>query len=168
MSSLQKYFFYARAYFRPRKSARALIIRDGALLVFRRRRYDSKKDVWHEYYSIPGGGVDKGESPEQAVVRELKEEMGVDIRRGAFLAHYVSRFYEHYVYAAEIVRGEPHFMADSEEALHYVTEHNQYEVAWVPVEDLTADNLKYYGEYLDIIQRLSRGEVISQPVEIRA
>ena len=30
------------------------------------------------FYSIPGGGIEDGESPEQAAIRELKEECGLD------------------------------------------------------------------------------------------
>lgn len=33
-----------------------------------------------DYYVFPGGGVDEGETPEQAAVREAMEEMGVEVR----------------------------------------------------------------------------------------
>ncbi len=33
-----------------------------------------------DYYVFPGGGVDEGETPEQAAVREAMEELGVDVR----------------------------------------------------------------------------------------
>ena len=32
-----------------------------------------------DYYVFPGGGVDEGESPEQAAIREAMEELGIDV-----------------------------------------------------------------------------------------
>ena len=52
-----------------RLAAKALLVRAGRLLVLRSRLGDLK---------LPGGGVDPGETPEQAVVRELSEECGLD------------------------------------------------------------------------------------------
>lgn len=34
-------------------------------------------DFWH----IPGGGIDKGETPEEAINREIKEETGIDVSK---------------------------------------------------------------------------------------
>jgi 8-oxo-dGTP diphosphatase len=168
MTRLRKIFFYARNFrFGPRKSARALIIHDGRLLTFRRKRFAGNSGEWIEYYSIPGGGIDPGETPEQAVVRELREEMGVEITRGPLVAHRYSKGYEHYVFSATIVSGEPLLMADSEEALYYMNEYNQYTVEWVPVSDLTVENLRYYSSYLELIQRLAHGEYPKAPLEIR-
>lgn len=33
-----------------------------------------------EYWSLPGGGMDKGEEPEAAARREMREELGVDLQ----------------------------------------------------------------------------------------
>ena len=42
--------------------------------VFVGRRADRKEDAWQ----MPQGGIDKGETPQQAAMRELKEEIGTD------------------------------------------------------------------------------------------
>lgn len=56
-----------------RRGVGALLFRpDG--LVFVARRIDTPGDAWQ----LPQGGVDDGEKPRQAVLRELKEEIGTD------------------------------------------------------------------------------------------
>lgn len=142
---------------KPRKSARVLIIRDGKLLTFLRKRYSKVTGEWIEYYSIPGGGIDRGETPEHAAIRELYEEMGIGIALEGLVAHRVSRKYEHYIYAARIANGEPRLMLDSEEAAG-MSERNQFIVEWVDVASLTKENLRYYGDYLELIRQLAAGE----------
>ena len=51
----------------------ALIIRDSKLLVCQRKREDSQGLKWE----FPGGKVEAGESPAEALARELREELGV-------------------------------------------------------------------------------------------
>jgi 8-oxo-dGTP diphosphatase len=51
----------------------ALICQDSKLLVCQRRRDDSHALRWE----FPGGKVESGESPAEALVRELREELGV-------------------------------------------------------------------------------------------
>ncbi|WP_217189377.1 NUDIX domain-containing protein [Streptomyces buecherae] len=53
--------------------AAALVIRDAHLLLIRFRGDDG------EWYEIPGGGVEPGETPRDAVVRELREETGLTV-----------------------------------------------------------------------------------------
>jgi 8-oxo-dGTP diphosphatase len=58
-----------------RYGAVAVIVRDSRLLVIRR----SQLVIAPGMYCFPGGGIEPGESEEQAVVRELQEELGCAI-----------------------------------------------------------------------------------------
>lgn len=137
-------------------TARAIIIRDGTMLAFHRKRKDSQGE-WIEYYSIPGGQIEKHEKPEQAVVRELREEMGIKIKPHGLVSYHKGKVFEHYVYYATITEGKPHFMHDSEEAMRYVSSSNQYHVVWVDINSLTKENLKFYAMFLPHIQALAKG-----------
>lgn len=64
---------------RPRIRVAAIIVRGGAILLAQHRK-DGKT-----YYVLPGGGVDFGETIEEALVRELKEEADLAIRIGRFV-----------------------------------------------------------------------------------
>lgn len=152
---------------RRRKSARVLVIRDGRLLVFLRKRYSTKTGEWVEYYSIPGGGIDKGESPEAAATRELYEEMGVRVSLEGLVAHRVSRRHEHYIFVGTIVSGEPHLMMDSEEAAS-MSERNQFIVEWVDISTLSKDDLRYYSDYYELIKQLAAGQRPEQVLQIIA
>ena len=52
----------------------AVLVRDGQILL-EKRKNEPGKDKW----SIPGGLVELGETVEQAVIREVKEETGLDV-----------------------------------------------------------------------------------------
>jgi 8-oxo-dGTP diphosphatase len=54
--------------------AAALIFRDSKLLVCQRHREDTHALQWE----FPGGKVEPGESPAEALARELREELGVE------------------------------------------------------------------------------------------
>ena len=56
-------------------TAVALIDADGRVLLAQRPEGKSMAGLWE----FPGGKVDEGETPEAALVRELKEELGLDI-----------------------------------------------------------------------------------------
>lgn len=57
-----------------RTSARGIILTEQNKAVLIRRVKGG-----NEYYVIPGGGVEEGETPEVAVVREADEELGVQV-----------------------------------------------------------------------------------------
>lgn len=52
----------------------AIVVRDGKILMERVVYFG------REFYTVPGGGIEEGETPEQAVLRELQEECGLEGR----------------------------------------------------------------------------------------
>jgi len=59
---------------RPYLAVSAAIFRDGRVLIVRRARPPA-----HGLYTLPGGGVELGETLEEAVVREIREETALTI-----------------------------------------------------------------------------------------
>lgn len=57
-------------------AACALIDADGRVLLARRPANKDMAGLWE----FPGGKVDPGERPEETLVRELKEELGIDVQ----------------------------------------------------------------------------------------
>ena len=60
----------------------AAIIRDGDKVFATQRGYGPYKDGWE----FPGGKIEPGETPQQALTREIREELDTEITVGAFLA----------------------------------------------------------------------------------
>ena len=59
----------------------AAIIEDGNCILATQRGYGEFKDGWE----VPGGKIESGETPQQALKREIKEELNAEITVGALL-----------------------------------------------------------------------------------
>lgn len=62
----------------------AIIIKNGQVLLGQRRKGDRHPYKWE----FPGGKVEQGESPRQALIRELREELQIEAKIGPELARY--------------------------------------------------------------------------------
>jgi len=62
----------------------AVIERDGKILIAQRKRTGQHPLKWE----FPGGKVEEAETPEAAVVRELKEELAIQVRVGPEIGRY--------------------------------------------------------------------------------
>ena len=91
-----------------RDTARAVIVKDGRVLLMERWRKDPKTGKQLHYFSIPGGGIEKGETPGAAVVREVYEEMSIFVRPRELLAKTERHAGgHHYFYICDYLSGEP-------------------------------------------------------------
>ncbi len=106
---------------RPYLAVSAAIFRDGRVLIVRRGRPPA-----HGLYTLPGGGVELGETLVEAVIREVREETGLTIEP-VILAGYrevlardaAGRIERHFVilpFAARWIAGEVSLNAELAEA----------------------------------------------------
>ena len=102
----------ARSYpTRPYLAVSAAVVRDGRVLIVRRARPPA-----HGLYTLPGGGVELGETLEEAVIREIREETALEIDpveligfRQAIVRDTAGRVERHFVilpFAARWIGGE--------------------------------------------------------------
>jgi 8-oxo-dGTP diphosphatase len=103
----------------------AIITHEGRVLMVRRRQQEGKL-LW----AFPGGGIEDGETPEQAAVREVAEEVALEVKGVRVLGariHPQTGADMTYV-VCETVAGEAR-VKDAEELA---------EVAWITLEEIPA------------------------------
>jgi len=135
---------------RPVPAVGALVFRDGAVLLVKRGA-EPNRDRW----SLPGGALETGETVEAAVVREIREETGVDVRPlrvldvRDFIERKDSRVRWHYVLIdvlCEYVRGDPFPATDAENArLIPLRELGEYDVVPTALEVIQMPSARRIG-----------------------
>jgi ADP-ribose pyrophosphatase YjhB (NUDIX family) len=117
-----------------KKAVRAIIFKDNHILVMKRNKFGK------EYYTLPGGGVDLGETPDQALIREMQEETGLSlgVARPVFIEQAGEPYGVQYVFLVDYIDGDPKLHPDSDEAAISAMGKNTYEPMWLPISQLTS------------------------------
>jgi 8-oxo-dGTP diphosphatase len=128
----------------PLLVAAGIILRGKRILVGQRRKGGRHSLKWE----FPGGKVETGESPRQALVRELAEELRIEAKVGAELARYEHEYatgtHVHLLFfLIKEFRGEPDAQVFEQ-------------ISWVDLSDL--GSLDFLAGDLDFIKRLARGD----------
>ena len=121
----------------------AAIIKKGNKIFATQRGYGDCKDGWE----FPGGKIEPGETPEQALVREIKEELGITV---AIDRHVVDVSYDYPefhlemgCYLCSIAEGTPCLLEHKAAKWLEASEINS--VDWLPADVLVVDALKKQG-----------------------
>lgn len=121
-----------------RKRATAVILKDAQVLLIHRIR---NGDAYHVF---PGGGVEEGETWEDALIREIQEELTLDITEYELLITLTdldipvnssgeSPRMDTNVYLVSDYSGVPEIGGPEKEKMN---ESNQYSLAWIKVSEL--------------------------------
>jgi 8-oxo-dGTP diphosphatase len=103
----------------------AVVVADERLLMIRRGRGPAQGQ-----WSVPGGRVERGETLAEAVVRELREETGVDGICGELIGWVERMGDDHHFVILD-------FAAMALDAVVPVAGDDAAEAAWVPISDVT-------------------------------
>ncbi len=112
---------------RTNKNVRGIVKKDGSVLLIHRFKNGD------EYWVVPGGGVEEGETLEEALYREMKEETNLDVKSFTCLKSIETENGEQYIYQCEMSDGEIKLQGPELESMD---ENNQYILTWLPTDDV--------------------------------
>jgi 8-oxo-dGTP diphosphatase len=115
-----------------------VIVRDGRVLMVRERgRGPTGRHDGQEYWVLPGGGIDPGETPERALAREVREEVGLTCLAARYLFDFPYPSGRSACYAVDVAADEeptlgsdPDLTCDCPRLVGF---------AWVPLPDIPSE-----------------------------
>ena len=117
----------------------AIIVRDGRIFATQRGYGD-----WKDWWEFPGGKVEPGESPEDALKREIREELATEIEVDELLTtveyDYPKFHLTMHCYLCTIISGDLSLL-----------EHE--DARWLAIDEL--DSVKWLSADKDVIEKLS-------------
>ena len=118
----------------------AAIILDGKKLFATQRGYGEFKDGWE----FPGGKIEKGETPEQALKREIREELDTEIEVGELFDtveyDYPAFHLTMHCFLCSVKSGE--LVLKEHEAAKWLTKESLNSVDWLPADKDLIEKLR--------------------------
>ena len=110
----------------------AIIIRDGKVFATQ-RGYGEWKDWWE----FPGGKIEAGECPQEALVREIREELDAEIEVGELIEtvewDYPAFHLTMHCFVCSLVSQSMHL--NEHEASAWLTRETLHSVKWLPADE---------------------------------
>jgi 8-oxo-dGTP pyrophosphatase MutT (NUDIX family) len=133
---------------RERSAARVILLdTEGRVLVMRGHDVNQPERSW--WFTV-GGGIDAGETPEQAALREAHEEVGIVLDADDLVGPVLTRTGIFEFFAETCRQHEVFYLARTPDAVELTT------VGWTPAE----------RELLDEMAWLTAAELRAQPLEV--
>ncbi|MBQ6709130.1 MAG: (deoxy)nucleoside triphosphate pyrophosphohydrolase [Bacteroidales bacterium] len=114
------------------KVVAAIIIRDGKVFATQ-RGYGEWKDWWE----FPGGKIEAGECPQEALVREIREELDAEIEVGELIEtvewDYPAFHLTMHCFVCSLVSQSMHL--NEHEASAWLTRETLHSVKWLPADE---------------------------------
>ena len=110
----------------------AAVIRDGNRIFATQKGYGNYKGWWE----FPGGKIEEGETPQQALVREIREELDTGIEVGELISHVVYDYPEFHMDMDCFwctVRSGKLTLLEAEDA-RWLSKEDLFSVKWLPAD----------------------------------
>lgn len=118
----------------------AAVIRNGDKVFATARGYGDYKGQWE----FPGGKIESDETPQQALIREIKEELDTDIEVGNLIEtieyDYPTFHLSMACFWCEIIRGDL-VLKEAQDA-RWLTKEMLYSIRWLPADFTIVDKVK--------------------------
>ena len=120
----------------------AAIIKHGDKVFATQRGYGELKGGWE----FPGGKIEAGETPQQALIREIKEELDTEIEVNAYMDtveyDYPTFHLSMDCYWCEIITGD--LVLKEHEAAKWLTREQLGDVDWLPADQGLVEGIREY------------------------
>ena len=118
----------------------AAIIRKGDKIFATQRGYGE----WQDWWEFPGGKMEVGETPEEALVREIREELSAEISVGELLTtveyDYPAFHLTMHCFLCTLVGDALHL--NEHEAARWLTKDELDTVKWLPADEEVVDDVR--------------------------